>query len=515
MGFGQYSGHTFGNTLARGQPRQPQKKFVFGDHASTCHVWAQQNPETREGRSSDGRIKFDGPTLYSYGSHFPLAHFTGKELNGRAIVLVNSDSYSVSTSKHKHHTWRALDGLPVLDVHVSDLKTLLDPSARWDKKARRASLKAAHESAVENLARALSQKPNEWNTAEEVAKMQREARDNIAALKVALGIKAKTPRNPVAWVKARDARAEAKRNADKRSGARALVLKPLNVAELVRLAGEELKTYQIDDALRLVNNTLKKLRSARHWLSRTKAPAHLTRRASAHIKTLEPYKKLFEERRAIAAQREAHEKDLSTLADLRKWIAEQSEHKRMAREVAGYVAPPPRQPSALWNFETSARLAALAYRENMPDLGDYLRDHVNLTRWRMECPEPMPKRAEERGLTPDDWRAGKGPASWFGYNATLLRRQGEELVTSKGARVPWDHALKAFDLVQSLRAKGRTYERNGHTVRVGHYAIDRIDAAGNLVAGCHSLQFEEMLGLAIREAQHAVKPAFPLPVVLS
>lgn len=41
----------------------------------------------------------EGDTIYSYGYHFPIA----KRLNTNNIVIVNSNSYSNSTSKHQSH----------------------------------------------------------------------------------------------------------------------------------------------------------------------------------------------------------------------------------------------------------------------------------------------------------------------------------------------------------------------------------------------------------------------------
>lgn len=59
--------------------------------------------------------------------------------------------------------------------------------------------------------------------------------------------------------------------------------------------------------------------------------------------------------------------------------------------------------------------------------------------------------------------------------------------------------MRAFRLIAALRAKGQTYQRNGHSIRVGHYVIESIDAEGNMVAGCHRFTWAEMKALADRE----------------
>lgn len=65
-------------------------KRVFSSHSQLAHVWAQQTQPG--GRASDNRMFFDGKTIFSYGRHWPIAHFITPDL-----VLVNSDGKSVST----------------------------------------------------------------------------------------------------------------------------------------------------------------------------------------------------------------------------------------------------------------------------------------------------------------------------------------------------------------------------------------------------------------------------------
>jgi hypothetical protein len=67
------------------------------------HIWANQLQN--EGRNSSGNIYFEGNTIYSYGRHFPIATILEKE----KVILVNSNNYSVTTSKHKHYVWRAIN----------------------------------------------------------------------------------------------------------------------------------------------------------------------------------------------------------------------------------------------------------------------------------------------------------------------------------------------------------------------------------------------------------------------
>jgi hypothetical protein len=114
-------------------------------------------------------------------------------------------------------------------------------------------------------------------------------------------------------------------------------------------------------------------------------------------------------------------------------------------------------------------------------------------RWKQEQAEreriqalALPERIAE-------WRNG-GPLS-YGFPSSvpcMLRIKREEIETSLGARVPLDHARRALRLVRAVRSSGREYVRNGHTVRVGHYPIDRIATDGTLFAGCHVIGWEEI-----------------------
>lgn len=87
-------------------------KTVF-ENSMLAHVWAQQSQP--EGRGSN--FFFDGPTIYSYGRHFPIASFI-KNDKGLPAVLFTDQDYSVTTSRHKHYTRQALPrGVRIFTVH--------------------------------------------------------------------------------------------------------------------------------------------------------------------------------------------------------------------------------------------------------------------------------------------------------------------------------------------------------------------------------------------------------------
>ena len=89
------------------------------------------------------------------------------------------------------------------------------------------------------------------------------------------------------------------------------------------------------------------------------------------------------------------------------------------------------------------------------------------------------------------WRAGLYSGCLYDV-PTMLRIDGDEVVTSRGARFPVFHAKRALVLVRKVRESGRAYVRNGHTIHLGAYAIDRIEADGTVKAGCHVVSWEEI-----------------------
>lgn len=61
------------------------------------HIWAKQEQES--GRAPRSSIYFEGPTIYSYGRHFPAGSFAEKA-DGSKIVFLTYRTYSNTTAKH-------------------------------------------------------------------------------------------------------------------------------------------------------------------------------------------------------------------------------------------------------------------------------------------------------------------------------------------------------------------------------------------------------------------------------
>jgi hypothetical protein len=93
------------------------------------------------------------------------------------------------------------------------------------------------------------------------------------------------------------------------------------------------------------------------------------------------------------------------------------------------------------------------------------------------------------------WRAGQYSGCLYDVPA-MLRIDGDEVVTSRGARFSVSHAKRALAFVRKIRESQKAYVRNGHTIHLGPYAIDRIEPDGTVRAGCHVVSWEEIEQIA-------------------
>lgn len=79
---------------------------------------------------------------------------------------------------------------------------------------------------------------------------------------------------------------------------------------------------------------------------------------------------------------------------------------------------------------------------------------------------------------------------------TLLRIVGSNVETSRHAEFPVSHAKRGLALIRSVVARGEAWESNGHTCKLGLYSISRIEANGDVKAGCHFVPYSSILLIA-------------------
>lgn len=130
---------------------------------------------------------------------------------------------------------------------------------------------------------------------------------------------------------------------------------------------------------------------------------------------------------------------------------------------------------------------------------------------RLDNPDPasvakreraMARKAHLRQVHADamrnNWRlfGAWAPTADYLEGPVMLRIDRDEIVTSRGARIPLDHAPRIWATVSAVMRRGVAYERNGHTEHAGTYAIDRIEPDGTLKAGCHTIPHSELRAVA-------------------
>ena len=93
------------------------------------------------------------------------------------------------------------------------------------------------------------------------------------------------------------------------------------------------------------------------------------------------------------------------------------------------------------------------------------------------------------------WRAGQYSGCLYDV-PVMLRIDVDEVVTSRGARFPVTHAKRALAFVRKIRESQKAYVRNGHTIHLGPYALDRIEPDGTVKAGCHVVSWKEIERIA-------------------
>lgn len=82
----------------------------YKNNAEVVHAWAGRHSD--DGKNPGQSIYFVGLTIYSYGSHFPMArHISFND------VLLTYDTYSNSTCKHQNEVWRSVSHKNTIYVH--------------------------------------------------------------------------------------------------------------------------------------------------------------------------------------------------------------------------------------------------------------------------------------------------------------------------------------------------------------------------------------------------------------
>jgi hypothetical protein len=92
-----------------------------------------------------------------------------------------------------------------------------------------------------------------------------------------------------------------------------------------------------------------------------------------------------------------------------------------------------------------------------------------------------------------NWRKGDDVRNHF--EVTALRIKDDVIETSRGARIPLEHAVKFWGLIKAWHEKGTSYVKSNHSIHLGNYAVNRFEN-DILTVGCHQIPYSEIQNIA-------------------
>ena len=437
-------------------------RTVF-DNAMVAHVWAARSQT--EGRSNNGQFYFNGPRLYSYGSHYLMGLRLG-DGGANDATLINSTSYSITTSKHSGYAHRAARGAVYSVPHLTELDNAGAFKPGYNaREVLRHWLFKHHKGLADATAELLllyaghKDPAAKWATIKESA----ERRDAAQA--------------------AKDKRAENKIRIG--TGETALRLSLAEWPAHIRASGQ----YALEnDAVNLFH-----AHRAMKAANRTKQAAEVWKRLKIMRKEIAKRKAFASAANVIRVRRQRIEfyrlnvqyfyNCMFGFGD--PWSASDLDG---IGNRCGHIAEMIREPG----------------RAKLITIIDALAEAVTAKRAAEQA-----EREEALKHAVSEWLAGETGErySLYGLGRTLIRARnvqrddngtitGGILETSQGAEVPLVHAIRAFRFLKLCRLTGRTWKRNGHAIRVGHFALDSVQSDGSFVAGCHTIGWAEVERLA-------------------
>jgi hypothetical protein len=94
------------------------------------------------------------------------------------------------------------------------------------------------------------------------------------------------------------------------------------------------------------------------------------------------------------------------------------------------------------------------------------------------------------------WRTGEGVPHDLHALPVALRLNGDRVQTSYGAEIPVRDARRLWPFLLSIRQGSMGGVTSGF--KLGPYTLNRIEANGDIVVGCHQIAFSEMEGIAVQ-----------------
>lgn len=435
--------------------RHADGKSRVHDSAMVAHIWANQTLDCA--RNGKGSVYFKGRTIYSYGAQWPLATITDRQsADGKTIIVINVE--------------------------------------RYERGEKFGNSTARHLRLVQNALR----NHDAYDTVSADCETTKLAITNaMAAFERIAQIELHTMQEKLADLCNMRKRCEQYDNAmggwrEMTAAERASCLTDVHLIHICHRMQIAVPTYDLE-AMRAEIN-------------------------AAAVKYLEGEPKR-EKARAARAKREC-------LVRLEKWHTQKTSsiwtvgRSRIDDSEAWryLVTAMQNYPAARWEKYR----VLLQQRALLNEIDDTFRlvhpDAQNIA-WDMRY-----RHLNKAGITLNEWLTGKTgrlrPTIWGSPStATLMRKRNERLETTAGVEVPWQQAVRCFRIAVDCYNRGDWFEpaNPANPITIGHFKLDRIDEDGTLHAGCHHLQFKDMLALACQEEPllaESVKPRYPVPALI-
>lgn len=470
-----------------------------------AHVWAQQTQDS--GRSNNGQFYFTGRALWSYGSHFCVGYIVpaeaaidarGGNVSGGPVALLESGSYSITTSRHQSRAASAVRHLdsfrvPALkELAQYTLNGLLSDQPAADIRERHAAALVRY---VESHALELSDPaavfllglvrmgkawPRIKAKAERAAAKDKADKAKAKAARLAedaesLAARIKSDSGFAAWLKEEEERA------------------PWGSFPADNWRGKEYRKASPAESLAIAATGLHRITAAAKSLKGHKRAADVLAARLKATRARVRYLKTWEAKGAELASFRRYKEGLrGLLPGLKAGTLD----KRGAESVRDCVRMIREARPGLLTVKAAAGLESIFERAAELHAAAVAAEHAA----RME----REREARESWLAGGRAIVGRMSDARGGalIRATGIERDDSGMITagaletSWGASVPLPHALRAFAFVRRVVERGEGWRANGHCIRVGHFRVDAISAQGDMTAGCHVINREEMERLA-------------------
>jgi hypothetical protein len=442
--------------VARDGSRQVRTVFK---NEEVAHAWAQRSQSA--GRSHNGNFHFLGDVLYSYET--PIAAFHAAP-DGRTWALISSRNFSPQTSQHQ-----------------GDARSALGAPYRYNREAIDADTRAKFDAlGIAGVFYTSHVQPGSWPF------MSREGSGIDAAEMHRLNVEARL-------ANARSVLDHASRETLGRDGSDV----QRDTDALRSALADHAAAVEYADAFSRRGYPAvwpaKDRRATRAEFERRGA-AVADRFARLRAERNSPaYLKAQERKAAKKAEAERLTRESITAAvDIE--LAAQGWPDWIGRTYAGLGADGTTQYRHLEGEELDA--ARASWRESIiaERTRRALKDERRRERERKEREERDEIRAAWIAREPwrgemirlqDDERTDADGSAFF-------RLDGEALESSQGVRVPLANAVRVFQFARLCKERGEGWRANGRSLRVGTYTIDRVDADGSFIAGCHKVTWPQI-----------------------